>query len=671
MKKIIIVFSGVLGAINWCAAQVESGTLLQQVEITSTPVYLPIQASANSLTVLDSAALHTMPAQSVADVLSQAAGVDVRARGVNGVQADIQLMGGGFDQTVMMLNGFRLTDPQTGHHLMNLPLNVDDVERIEILRGAGGRQFGPGALAGVINVVTKLSNFRKASFSVYGGSFKSAGFSGNLSLPVKNYRQSISLSQDVSSGYRDNTDYRTTNAFYQSELAAWGGKFKLMTGYTNNSFGANSFYTSAFPDQYEETKTTFAGLEWHKVIARDRANFGMDPFDMSGHEYEEILTMPESDSVKVIQKTKKQLRKERRQMMRNRYGYKRFSSIPTYCTVTPRVYWRRNEDRFLLKRFDPAFYENNHRTDVLGAELHGSYHSRFGLTRIGGEYRHELIRSSRLGNHDRDNLGAYIDQRFDFINGRLTITPGVYVNYLSNIGVQAYPGGEVSMKFTEPLSVFANAGRSFRLPTYTDLYYTSPNIFGNELLKPESAWTYQGGVRWTKEAYALEATYFIRQGANFIDYVADSLNGPYRAENYAKVNTEGIQVQGTVQLNRLFNFNHYIKLQVNYTNLNSTIRDNNDNRVSQYSLSNLTHQFNATLQHKLVWKIYNTVRFRMNQRFNGELYHVLDDRLYLNTDKFKIFAEGVNLLNTEYREIGTVPMPGRYFRIGLQVQAFL
>ena len=84
---------------------------------------------------IDKTTIAQMPVQTVQELLNNLPGLDVRQRGGSGVQADISMRGGTFDQVLILLNGVAISDPQTGHHTLNLPIDLNMVERVEILQG--------------------------------------------------------------------------------------------------------------------------------------------------------------------------------------------------------------------------------------------------------------------------------------------------------------------------------------------------------------------------------------------------------------------------------------------------------------------------------------------------------------------------------------------------------
>ncbi|HMA87091.1 MAG TPA: TonB-dependent receptor plug domain-containing protein, partial [Desulfosalsimonadaceae bacterium] len=108
-----------------------------------------------SVSVITREDIAVLPADNFTDVLEHVNGVDVRQRGAGGVQTDIGIRGASFEQTLIMVDGVAISDPQTGHHNMNLPVTLSDIERIEVVKGPAARIYGPNAMGGVINIITR------------------------------------------------------------------------------------------------------------------------------------------------------------------------------------------------------------------------------------------------------------------------------------------------------------------------------------------------------------------------------------------------------------------------------------------------------------------------------------------------------------------------------------
>src|SRR5690606_6484759 len=269
MKKILFGILWVLSSHALWAQEDTTVVRLEEITIKENRMEIPFNKISRNIQVIQRATIETTPARSLQEVLSFAPGVDVRQRGVSGTQANIGIRGGSFDQTLMLVNGIKLTDPQTGHHMMNIPVPMHNVQSIEVIKGPGSRIYGPNAYAGAINVTTSLPYSRDLSLQAYGGDFGMRGASFAASLPVGKYRQALSASHDASDGHWHNSDYKVSNVFYEGALALnEQHDLSVMAAIADRDFGANGFYTNSFPDQWESVQTYLTALS-HTYAAGD------------------------------------------------------------------------------------------------------------------------------------------------------------------------------------------------------------------------------------------------------------------------------------------------------------------------------------------------------------------------------------------------------------------
>ncbi|SDL30205.1 iron complex outermembrane recepter protein [Catalinimonas alkaloidigena] len=617
---------------------------LPEVTVLENRLQLPFRETSRNISIISAQELQQTPAQSIPEILSYTPGVDIRQRGPLGAQADLSIRGGTFDQTLVLINGVKVSDPQTGHHLLSLPLNLDNVAQIQVLKGPGARLFGQNAFTGAVNIITRVPDEKALYVSGYAGGFgpytnlikvydKSAlillfgpfsyGGSVSLSLPTGPYKQYISVSQDASGGYQPNSDYRNSNVFYQAELDATGGKWNVLGGFSDRKLGANGYYSPSFPDQWEAIKTGLASVD---------------------------------------------------------YTYERGNWF-----VRPRVYWRYNQDEFRLRRNEPQFYRNHHLTHVLGAEINSRYVNRFGTTGFGVETRRESIVSHNnsgwaLGEHDRYQLGIYAEHLFRFF-GRLDVTPGVYVNGYSDWGWNAFPGLDAGLLLTPHLRLYANAGTAYRIPTYTDLYYVDRTSGSNPNLLPEKAFSYEGGLRYLNSTLGLtaEANVFRRNATDFIERVQlkparyqenpdlfDPNDTLFVPVNFLGVSTQGLELSASLD-GKALNLPVLDRFSVSYNYLQSDLSKQIDTSlyVSRYVLDQLRHQFIFKLDHQIYRNLTHHFRARWVERVNRPAYWVLDSRVMWTHRQVRLFAEMTNLTDTHYVESGWVQMPGRWLRLGL------
>ncbi len=600
-------------AIVFQALAQESDSLnytFSEVIIQENRIQLPFNQNSRSVSVLTREQLENLPSVSVAEVLRYVSGVDIRQRGAHGVQADVSIRGGTFDQVLVLINGVKMTDPQTGHHSLNLPIDLENVERIEVLKGPGARIFGQNAFAGAINIITKNPDEQFVKARAQGGDFGLYGVKISGSLPVGNTWHYVSLSRDASSGYRYNTDYEINNAFYQSQLnLSDNQRIQLMAGFTGRKFGANGFYASPdFKDQYEEIQTSLVSL---------------------GYE-----------------------------LKKNNW------------TVAPRAYWRRNQDLYIFVRNNPAIYRNMHIGNVAGMELNASYRSALGLTGIGVDFNNTTLQSNNLGDRQRTVFSAFLEHRFLLLDGRFDITPGVLYNRFSDFGDNFLPGIDLGYRLSETTKVFANAGYTYRVPTFTDLYYEDRANIGNPDLQPESAFSYEAGFSYTLAGWRAQASYFRREGQELIDWTKVAASDPWQPQNFGKVNMQGLDANVDIFFPLWLQRATWLqRLNLGYTYIDAQTF-NEDFSFSRYALDNLRHQLIAGVETKIIGKLFLSAQYRYNDRVNLPDYSLIDARLNWNAPKYKLFLEATNITNTEYTETNLVAMPGRWLRGGVEWSFF-
>ncbi|MEM1220111.1 MAG: TonB-dependent receptor [Bacteroidota bacterium] len=585
--------------------QSDSTLLLPDVMIKGNRIDMPFSETARSVEVMTREQIEAAPVISVAELLQYAAGIDVRQRGVHGVQADISIRGGTFDQVLILVNGIKLADPQTGHHALNLPVDIEQIERIEILKGPGARIFGQNAFAGAINIITRTPEEKFLRIGVQGGQYTLGGLKVSASLPIEKAQHYFSYSRDFSEGYRYNTDYNISNFFYQSDLQRGNTNYRILAGLTERAFGANGFYASPdFMDQYEEIQTSLVAVE----AQTEKGNW----------------------------------------------------------TTTSRLSWRRNQDEYVFVRSNPSIYRNLHIGNTLGAEVHSAWRNSLGTTGLGLDLQQIRLQSNNLGYHNRTVVSAFVEHRFQW--GRLDVIPGVLFNYFSDFDANFFPGLDVGFRLNSGLRLFANVGRTYRVPTFTDLYYEDPANLGNPELQPESAITYEGGIKWNYQGIQTQASYFRRDGQDLIDWsrAVDTL--PWQPANFGNVMAQGAELSAQAYFPVLLqNEDAWLRrLTLSYTYIDAEILEN-DAAFSRYSLENLRHQFNATFEYRIAKRIHHTITYRYTDRVNLGPVSLIDTRIQYRADRWDCFLGATNLTDEEYRETNLVIMPGRWIRGGFSV----
>ncbi len=584
-------------------AQQDSSRLLQDVVIHSNRIQTGFDQTAASLIVISAADIKQAPALSVPDLLHYYAGVDIRQRGANGVQADASIRGSTFDQVLILINGIKISDPQTGHHSLNLPVDIENIERIEILKGPSARIYGQNAFAGAINIITKTPDDSYIKVQAHAGAYGLGGIRLAASMAKEKVKQYISASRDFSDGYQYNTDYVISNLFYQSEVQTSAGKVNVLGGFTDRSFGANGFYASpANMDQYEAIQTSVLAVS--------------------------LETIPKEN-----------------------------------ITIKHRLYWRRNQDEYLFVRTNPNLYRNLHTNNTVGYEANASIKNKLGTTGLGIDINQLWLVSNNLGDHERTVATLFLEHRFESTNGKLNVTPGTQLNYYSDFGSNFFPGIDAGYALTPALQLFANAGYTYRVPTYTNLYYSDPANASNPDLLPEYAFSYEGGIKIiNQKTFNLQASYFVRNGKRIIDYTKEVSTDPWYPDNLTDINAKGFDMNGSWRPDIPLLY----KLDLGYTYIDaSKVTDVN---ISRYALDNLKNQVVVSATLKYAKQLLHTINFRYSDRLNLPDYNVVDTRISWQGKSFGAFADLTNVFDQEYTETNLVTMPGRWFKMGVSFQ---
>lgn len=622
------------------------------------------------ITQVSQAEIEALPVQTVADILQYLPGVDVRTRGANGSQADISMRGGTFDQVLVLLNGVPLSDFHTGHYALNIPVSTEMIERVEVLQGTSANLHG--AFSGAINIVTKTTlpqpspQGREHDLALK----LTAGMNGlvnpeiaaTLAIPNKNSLPCgegrggvINLSAEYSraEGYYAprptekeatacrNSDFQLANIYFQTR---WRG-LDVQAGAQWKDAGLGMGYGFGSQDQFDATRTAFA----------------------SGR-YE------------------------------HRWGAWRLDAQAAY---------RANYDRYEWHR-DQRLYGNFHFAQTASAALSAHYASRVGTTSFGVSVRNENMHSTNLGDTinpdgqvpnvadfplsqvrvldlvkggNRFHTNYYAEQSFYYAG--LSASIGINGTYNTQFGHHLGGGANIGYEFKKAGTVYVNANRSLRMPTFTDLYYNAGNQLGNMNLKPEEAWLlsigYKGnispfrGLGGRGGSFSWSVDWYYRWGKNIIDwvYVPTDTKRPFHAENQQQVNATGLELSLAYRLNEWL---RCVSVDYAYTYLDLDLKE----AGSRY-LDYLSHKLVIHLEHGIYkglgasW----TVRFQKREgQYNnaeGEVADyqpvwLLDGSVYWQNKYLRVSADCTNITNTRYYDYGGIQQPGAWAKISIKAK---
>ena len=573
---------------------------LDSIVINSTRISLPFKENSRTINIITAKDIKNSAATNVADLLQQVTGVDVRRRGTGGGQSDLYIRGGGFDQTLLLIDGIKMDDAQTGHHTMNAALPIEVIERIEIIKGPAARIFGQNAFTGAINIVTKKRLNNKVSINVEAGSFGQLNGSVTLGKETENSSIIAHVGALTSDGYRNNSDYNNQNYFLKGIFNKKKQPIEVIATFFDKKFGAENFYTTNVTfNEYEETQNSLIGVS---------TTFKSNKFN-----------------------------------------------------VTPRIYWRRGQDMFLLRRDDPGFYRNFHITNKIGVETNASYTSDIGITGFGVDFSRFSIQSNNLGERVRTMANFFLEHRFKL--GSFDITPGIAATYFSDFKFNAFPGLDIGVQISDKVRLYGNVGYTFRAPTFTDLYYSDPATSGNPNLEPEKAFAQEIGLKYSDDKFSGSLAIFNRDSEDLIDYVRQNTSvNIFTAANIAEVSTQGVEFESAYNF-KMNNYNQTITF--GYTYLNDDILDQNKD-LSRYSLNTLKHQLITRFTSQLFKNVRQNIIYKHAERTVGTSYNVWDASLIVDFNKFTFSLTANNIFNAEYIESGFVQMPPSNVLFGLR-----
>jgi iron complex outermembrane receptor protein len=596
---------------------------IQQIELIAGRNGGNFATRMQSIDKLNQATLNNLPARSIADALSFSAGVDVRQRGLSGTQSDIGIRGGSFEQSLILVNGFKMTDPQTGHHAANLPIPLIAVSEIQVFKSPTVLPFGQSALTGAVHIGAYTQDAFEVKTTAYGGSFNSFGAQAMVRMRIKKYQQLLAISRDQSDGHWYNSDFVNHQFFYTGSHSLGVNQRHRLTytaAYTDRNFGANGFYSNKFPDQWERTTMAMAGAK------------------------------------------------------HNFHWYSKKEGRSTWYQFRQQAMLRNHADEFRLKRNDPAFYTNTHVSNVLSYEAQLAVNVNRQQLLFGLEQRLEQLNSSNLGLRERQYQSAFVQAQGSL--GTVNYAAGLLVFAYNLENPQLMPSLQLGKGLANRQYIFANYSRGNRVPSWTEMFYTDPSNVGNPNLLPEFSHATELGWRQTPEysdgtwlQFQAEAALFYRQHTNMIDWVRDAspVNpnpNPWTPVNIARVAFTGFESSVSLSLKKKSTWGPK-KLNVNYTYITAQHHFTNE-QESRYAITSMRHQLNGLAQFDLSEKVQLNFTYRLVQRIDQPLYQVIDAKLNLPVIRnWTIFIEANNLSNTQYVEAGFVQMPGRWFKLGL------
>lgn len=562
-----------------------------------------------------------LPVSNLSDLLAYLPGVDIRSRGASASQSDVSLHGGTFDQVVILLNGIPLQDAQTGHYALNIPLSPALIERIEVLQGSAAHLTG--AFTGAINIITKdaTEDRYRLQFATGTRQLLSPAFAGSW------VRGETRINTAVT--YAQNDGYYAPEANEKEQQAL-----------------ANTDYRTA--DCYLQTR-------WRDLDVQAGAQY-KDAGLGTGYGY---ASTDQFDATRTV------------------FASARYTGrLKDAWSMTAHVAYRGQYDRYEWHR---GHETNRHWTHHTQAGVQAHYASSIGRTTFGAEWKNEYIRSTNMGEHHRWQASVNGEQQWVWRG--LAASLGVAGHYSSRCGWYGSGSANIGYSFLKTGSVYLAAGRSLRMPTWTDLYYQAGVQRGSTDLQAEKAWLLSLGGQYTWQweqggSLHIAGDCYYRWGEDIIDWTYNETDSLFYATNRNKVNAFGLELVADYRLNEWL---RHISLRYAYTNLSIDLT-----RTGSQYLDYLRHKAVFTLDHafyvwdkgcvggnwSLRWQdragTYVNIYGKAGNAFAPVL--LLDGSLYIEVSRVRVAIECTNMTNRHYYDYGGVLMPGAQGKVELRFE---
>jgi len=579
---------------------------LGKIVVTPSRLETTNASNAKSVAVIEGAAFNESVYRAIPDLIGNIGGVDIRRRGPEGVQTDINIRGTTFEQNTVLIDGVSVSDPQTGHHNMDLPVTAQDIERIEMLKGPASSLYGANAFGGVINIITKRPREDKVIIETEGGSHDYYKGALSVSYPVGMFGNRFSFEESRSTGYMPETEFDITSLSNATSVETGAGVYDILFGYTKKDFGAGSFYSNLYPDEEEHTDTRF--------------------FSVSG--------TAESGTLK----------------------------------MTPKLFLRRHKDKFALDRNRPGWQTNYHTTYDYGGALNFGLENECADAAYGFELSRDTIDSTNTQTHERGKGGLYVEISPHLFE-KLYVNIGLREDFISVFGWQHSPSVSAAYATSDSFKIRSSIGKAYRMPTFTDLYYADAANIGNPDLHPEYCWSYEAGADYATPLLNCSATYFYRNSYDTIDWTRSSSRDPWRVSNIGDIDTNGFESSLEFFPAKAVKELPIEKIYVTYTALDSYRKhdylskyalDYLKQQVSSSVVLDIYGFKNSwTLNYKK--RIGDSGFIVIDTRVTKEIFR---------KDKaaFSVFLDICNLFDVKYSEQSNIPMPGRWFKSGARLE---
>ncbi len=587
-----------------------------------------------NITRLDGNYFTAMPVHSVDELLRYMPGMEVQSRGAQGSQSDFVIRGATFQQVLVILDGIRLNDPNTGHFNSYIPIAPAEIDHIEILKGAAAAVYGSDAVGGVICIITKSfaatgqRKIKNISAGIAAGAYQTINVNAGAFVQQQHYAIAGGIISNNSSGQ----ELRGTNGFFHNSTASLSAKFFLnkywsitaRTAYDKRDFNAQNFYTTFISDTATEKVTS----SWNQL---------------AGSYIKGKYSLSAAAGYKAVN---------------DHYAYNKISIA-------------NNNKSYLLQGLVTAVYALNETARLQG----------------GVQYQRKWIRSNDRGDHVTEQAAVFLiwEQRL----GRFSYSPSLRADHNSLAGNNLLPMLNISYRLKQ-LQLRASAGRTMREANFTELYnnynkaYVTGGSIGNPGLATERSWSYEAGADiFISRVIKIAAGVFRRDQNDLVDWVTTpysqmprtsnlSPTGTYAlAKNIARLQTSGFESDITAK--RDFSNKHSL-----YASLGVVWLDTKGvNTVPSFyinSAAKLVTSF-ATVYTAPKWSFSMNGLYKYRSAQSAPALNTAISRDYfivnakitasLPVKGTVLFIQADNIFNRNYSDLLGSKMPGRWVTAGV------
>lgn len=610
---------------------------LDPVTISSTVTSEKTSKTGRNIYTINSEKIRHLPVNSIDELLRFIPGIEMQMRGASGSQGDISLRGSTFQQVLVILDGTRLNDPNTGHFSGYIPIAISEIERIEVLKGASSSVYGTEAVGGVIHIITR--SFAAAKRDTAQKEFQLQAAGGEYNFRSMNgggfyQKKKLVIGGGITSNNALGQPQRGTTGYFYNHTASVSFMYlinnkwtvALRSAFDKRSFSAQNFYTTFISDTAKEKVTTlwnqFKLVYEHKS---SKLNFSM--------------------------------------------AYKKLDDEYKFNSVgIP------NQNKSTLLQ-NSIIYENtaNHNFSFV----------------TGIQHLNKEINSNDRGSHNLDQMGVFF-----LINYKLSqafiINPALRMDWIETIGAELVPQINLSYQL-QNLQLRGSAGKTIRDADFTERFnnYNKPFVasgsIGNPSLQAERSLSYEAGADYfAGKNFKISGTFFKRDHSKLIDYVVTpyaemprkqnlSPTGSYAlAKNIAKVTTTGFEAD--IQISKKFAENHTFWSALGII----WLQDESSSGVPSFyvsSHSKFLSNFNFHYTYRWLGISISTLYKKRDEltasNINAKVasgYFIINGRadVYVLKRTAAAFIQAENLFNEQYQDILGSQMPGRWLKCGVR-----